>query len=1108
MGGRAAAIRVLCALAQAGVLGLACADELEEIDWDTTVARGQTRVIDFTTSEGTKMSVDISPDGRWLVFDLLAHIYRLPIEGGEARCLTQNSGVALNYGPRISPDGRTIAFISDRDGLDTLWIMDADGANPTPVFEDPEACVLEPSWTPDGEYLVVRRQATCHRGSGESAGLWMVHRDGGDGIELLAQDGVAWPSVAPDQRQVYFMELTCSGLDSTHSDLLRGCHQISRLDLKTGQVEPVTVGAAEQQLHASSGGGIAPEISPDGRRLAFARRVPLGTISFHGHRYGPRTTLFVRDLVSGTERMVMDPIEPDISEQPEFAVRVLPGYAWARDGKSIVLSQGGKLRRLWLDDGRVETIPFTARVRRTISEQVYARRRLSDQPFEVRFVQTPAGAPLGGELVFQAVGKLWRQKLPNGTPARLTPASFTAFEYAPAWSPDGRWIAFTSFDADAGGHLWRIAADGQAPERLTSEPGEYLHPVWSPDGDELVVVRGSGASARGRGWEQNSWYELIRLPAGGGTARSITRVAHPGDRWFIVRPSFGPEGRVFYPESRVDQDALGEVTTTELVSIRLDGSDRTVHLEFPYAAEVTPSPDGKWVAFQEGLEVYVMPFPYSGTAGVPPLIDKRQGQLPIWPVSTAGGLFPRWRDRHTLELISGNAYRAYDLDSDQETVVELKLSLPRDLPSGSLALRGARILTCERGQIIERGDLVVRGGRITCVGACQQEQVDRVVELADATIIPGLIDVHAHHHNDHAGIVPPKSWEQAAYLAYGVTTTLDPYAVSPAVFPTAELIEAGLVLGPRDFSTGEGLTQDREMPDGDGPFNNAIDSPAAAQQTLQRLADWGAISVKSYMLPRRQQRQWVIETARKLGLLVTGEAGSLEYTLSLVMDGQTGWEHDLLWPPIYGDVAKFIGRAGATYSATFMVSTPGPWNEEYFYQTAEPWNDAKLRRFTPWWALLPHTRRHTWRPPTDYGYALFAQALADIIAAGGYGAIGAHGQQHGIGSHWEVWMAAEALGPMGALEVATRHGARFLGLEQDLGTIATGKLADLVVLNANPLDDIRNTTKIRYVMKAGTLYDGDTLDELWPDSKPFGEVPWSDPDLWREDDRSVDVHDP
>jgi Tol biopolymer transport system component/imidazolonepropionase-like amidohydrolase len=1085
-----------------------------ESTWDVTKPRGQTREIDFTTSEGTWMSVDISPDGRWIVFDLLAHIYRVPAQGGQAECLTQDSGIALNFHPRYSPDGKHIAFVSDRMGQNNLWVMGADGSNPRPVFTDKNVRVAEPTWTPDGQFIVVRRQDLSQSGSDVVSGIWMYHRDGGQGVELVGPEtrGTGWPdirgagspSVSPDGQYLYFDTSIC--LDAPHNlnDVVKGCYQLRRLDLQRGDFEDVTAGQARQQYRLSSGGAIAPEVSPDGRLLAFARRIPDGTISYKGHKFGPRTALWLRDLETGAERVIMDPIEVDAAEGM-YTLRILPGYSWARDGRSIILSQGGKLRRLNVQTGKVETIPFTARVHRTISEMADSPFELSDGPFEVRFVRWPTASPDGRKLVFQAVGKIWVMDLPSGMPRRLTAESFTPFEYAPGWSPDGQWVAFTSWDEKEGGNLWKVPLSGGTPEQLTQEAGEYIHPVWSPDGRQIVVVRGSGATARGRTWASNLWYELVRVSASGGPAEFVVRVNNSlgtlGPRRQIVQPSFGPEGRIFYPEQKsAKQDARDEVLT-ELISVKLDGSDKRVHMKFPYADEVVPSPDGKWVAFEEGDNVYLMPFSWMGTGVRAPRIDKKKGQFSVKQLSLEGGLFPRWRDATTVEFGSANQYFAYHVDSEKVDTTQIRLSLPRALPRGTIALTGARIVTLDNRKVIENGTLVVKGSRVACVGDCDTRGADRVIDVRGKTIIPGFVDMHAHNSREHQGIIPPHDFETAIYLAYGVTTTLDNSTWAQNVFPSAELIEAGLMIGPRTFSTGDPLYR------GDGPRWNEITSYEVAEQNVKRLASWGAVSIKQYQQPRREQRQYIVDVVRKHALRVTAEGGGLEYVLSMIMDGHTGFEHPMGYVPLYGDVAKFLGQAKAVYSPTFNIGGPGPWNEEYFFQERDLWKDEKLQRFTPWRQLLPHTRRRMLRPITDYSFPLLAQGLADIIAQGGYGAIGSHGQQHGIGSHWEVWMAASALGPMGALEVASVHGAHFLGVEKDLGSIAVGKLADLMVLNTNPLENIRNTADIRYVMKGGILYDASTLDEIWPERKPFGEYYWVNRDALRSDDRPVDYWD-
>jgi Tol biopolymer transport system component len=427
-------------------------------EWDTTQARGQTRDIDFDTSEGTWMSLDVSPDGKWIVFDLLGHVYRMPATGGKAECLTQDSGIALNMTPRFSPDGKTIAFISDRKGQNNLWLMDADGKNPRAVSTDKTQRALSPVWTPDGNYIIVQRQGTRPESGPEFAWtLVMYHKAGGSGIELVGKDkSPGWHSVSRDGRYLYFDVQLCSPLPFGHTDPTLGCAQIRRMNLETRKVEEITGGQAEQQDRGTSGGAIAPEVSPDGRFVAFGRRLPDSTESYKGHVFGPRTSLWLRDMETGQERLIMDPIELDESEEISRQMAILPGMAWTADGKSMVISQGGKIRKLWIDNGKVDSIPFTVHVHRTISEMAYSPIPLRDDAFEARFIRWQTASPDGRHIVFQAVHKLWLMDLPSGKPKRLTPDSFTPGEFSPAWSPDGKTIAFTSWDDEKHGQLWSI----------------------------------------------------------------------------------------------------------------------------------------------------------------------------------------------------------------------------------------------------------------------------------------------------------------------------------------------------------------------------------------------------------------------------------------------------------------------------------------------------------------------------------------------------------------------------------------------------------------------------------------------------------------------------
>jgi Tol biopolymer transport system component/imidazolonepropionase-like amidohydrolase len=1070
--------------------------------WDVTKPRGRTREIDFTTTEGTWTSVDVSPDGTWVVFDLLGHIYRMPISGGTAESLTQSSGIAINIHPRISPDGTQIAFISDRKGQMNLWVMASDGTNPTPVFLDQKSEFRWPSWRADGEFIVALKRAP-------TTALVMFHRSGGQGIELLKAESGKTPSrptVSADGRLVYYDLMTGRGVSGYgREDALLGRIQVHSLDLVSGVVRRLTAGESVQANadHTSSGGAYAAEPSPDGRYLSFLRKVPGGTLNYKGQRFGPRSALWIRDLRTGAERLGMDPVEMDMSEESFPTAGTYPSYKWTPDSRGIVIHQGGKIRRLDVGTGQVTTIPFSARVHRVVSEQAWVKNKLSDGPVDVRFIRWASASPDGRTLAFQAVGRIWLQELPNGTPRRLTPESFQPLEFQPAWSPDGQSIGFTSWHDTDRGALWVTSARGGAPRRVTAEPGEYANPTWTADGRDLVVMRGAGATARGQSLVWNPHFDVVRIGAGGGAETFLAQVDHDpasvSRQPEVARPTAGTDGRIYFAGSKT----FGTSATglpgfgVEVVSVRPDGSDRKTHAQIHKAGSAVVSPDGRRVAFTQGNNVYLAPLP-GGSAAVVPVIDRRGATLPTTALSTEGGLHPRWRGADILDFASGNRFFSYHVTTGRADTTTVRLTAPRDLAAGSIALTGARIVTLDQKRVITGGTVVVKGGRISCVGRCSTGAVDRVVNVSGKTIIPGWVDLHAHLHHEHIGMMPARNFETAVYLAYGVTTTFDPSVFSPDPFASAELIEAGQMIGPRSFAAGEAITG------GDDAATGEVTNLEEALQEVGRRKGWGSPMVKQYNQPSRTQRQWVVEAARRLNIRTTAEGSQdIYHKIGMVFDGHTGGEHLTVQAPLYADFLTLLAKARYFYSHTPLVSGYGPWNEEFFWQERPIWQDAKLQRWIPWRQLIPHTRRFITRPETDYSKDIVAQSITDLVALGGYSAIGSHGQQDGLGSHWDVWMLAKAAGPMTALEVASGHGAAFLGMEDDLGSISVGKLADLMVLNGNPLENIRHTADIQYVMKAGVLYDGGSLDQIWPRAIKFGDNYWLVPELYRIDEKPV-----
>ena len=797
-------------------------DHRADPSWDVTQARGDTYEIDFTTEEGTWMSVDISADGAWVVFDLLGHIYRVPAGGGAAESLTEDSGIALNFHPRYSPDGSQIAFISDRAGQNNLWVMNSDGSDPEPVFLDAVTRLTGPVWMPDGQSIVAVREFPTYALHRRSARIWCfpVKRGSLDPEALVGEpSGIQayWPTVSPDGSALYFQSNTFA--EPIHG-MMRYQH-IRRLDLKTRAVTMTTEGEAAQVYRAEGSSEMAPEISPNGRLLAFSRRIPGGLLEYRGHQHRGRTALWLLDLETGEQRILMDPITFDMQNAHGMKnLRVLPGYSWSKDSRFLVLSQGGKLRRVWLD-GRVETIPFRARVRRTLTEQTRSRHDISDQPFQSRHLRWPAVTPDGRTSVFEAVGWIWRMELPGGKPSKLVDQGEDLFQFMPEISPDGQHVTFVTWSDDTLGHLWQISIEGGNPVPISKRRGEYLFPTWSPDSRSIVVFQSQ---------------DVDRSALTGGAPRDFQRVLFDratGESTVLERrvraqsSRFGPDGRLFHLVSHGSGDvqlplAQGKPVPDRYVDlVSTDPSDppeRRQHLRFPAAAEAAVSPQGDWVAYRENFDIWLAPL-HRTTAryhSETPLVwdgpdrpyptIKEDPRSEIRRLSTGGGAYVRWRDAHTVQFSSANQIHLYDTRTKRTEIFDVETRIPRPIPEGSIALRAARIVTLSNRRVIETSTVVVAGSRIHCVGDCDISSVDYVVPLEGKTIIPGFVDVHGHQGlGGPRPVIPQHLPSTSLFLAYGVTTTLDPSTSAYTYFPVAELVRAGRIAGPRMSATGEVL---------------------------------------------------------------------------------------------------------------------------------------------------------------------------------------------------------------------------------------------------------------------------------------------------------------
>lgn len=1082
--------------------------------------KGAPRTIDFKTDEGTLMSVDVSPDGKWILFDLLGEVYRLPAGGGRAECLTCGSGVALNFHPRFSADGREIAFISDRSGQANVWIMGADGTAPQLLFPDPEHRYAMPIWTRDGQsVLATRFSATPGQGwHRRNASVWQLPLRGVPRPLVVSTQAQYYTSApSPDGKTAY---IYASSMARRGAAIYEVGFKLQRLDLSTRHLTDVVTSLSSQrpaashsaapgvapaaQLAYDSGGDldkvaeVNPVPSPDGHYLAFARAENDGLMSFRGHNYRHRTALYVLDLKTGAERKLLDPITKDFTNtHAHYSQMFLPGFAWTPDSRALVLSVDGKIERVELEGTHVSNVPFEAAVHRVISAQTRRTAGFApDNAVPVRFIQWPTASPDGKHLVFAALGRLWLMDLPDGKPRPLTADPAPDIQITPAWSPDGVQIAFATWNDHDRGQIRTLDLARGTEARVSSEPGEYIWPTWSPDGKSLVAVRGPGASDPRDAWDESNGWQAVRF-APGATAQVLAPVATP---WQPLQ--VGTDGRVYFTTQwdhstahRVElpyPDAIEyELATWIVMSVDASGGTPRAHLSFPAGPPDFNVPvlsrDGHRIAYQSDYQIFAERVDVSPRFAPLTHIDPspNRERSDRQRADQQGGVYPRWHDDHTLEFAAGAEYVTFDVDTGARHTVHVPLEFARDRLAGTVALINARIIPMDGDRVIARGNIVVRDGRITCIAQCATAGIEHTLDLSGKTLIPGLVDVHEHIATEPSGVVPLRRPSSLLDLAYGVTTIVDPAVPSTTLFPLGEMTDAGRVLGPRVVGSadavfgsvgGENGTESSSF----GPLL-ALRSAADAEYQVARRAAWGAVIIKNYRQTSRQQQQWLIEAARAHGLSVTSEGDSVLYDLGMIMDGQTGWEHYLPAMPLYKDVSQFVGRAHGNYSPTVSVAGFPDGAMFYYRPRFNLQRDPKYARFAST-ALLKHVTPRDSTPPAieEFSYPILAEGAADIMRAGGFATIGEHGENPGMGSHWEIWAYATAMKPLEALRMATINGAHLVGIEREVGSLSVGKLADLIVLNADPLEHIENTANIKYVMKSGRLYDADTLTEVWP----------------------------
>ncbi len=1042
-------------------------------NWQVTQPPFKLNEVAISTNETTWSSLDVSPNGKFMIFDMLGDLYKVDIKGGNATPLIQD--FAWNIHPAISPDGKQVAFVSDRDGLSNVWVMDIDGTHLKQITREKKNIIHAPKWSPDGEYLVVTKGIMSSR-SIPAGEIWMYHKSGGDGLQIKArnsgkrdQQNIADPAFSHDGRYIYFTENTVPGSRFEYNrDPLEGIFAITRYDRESGD---------ERRYISGTGGAVVPTPSPDGKYVAFVRRVK------------DKTALFLKDIKTGTETPLTFALERDMQEgfgsEGYFTY-----FDWTPDASAIVYWSRGKFHIINVDSKETDTLNVHIDTTVKFADALRFPVDVAPDNVEVKMTRWSQMSPNGKSILFQALGKLYVRDVKSGKVKRLTKQN-DHDEYYPRYSNDGKSIVYTTWNDQDLGTVRVVSARGGKGKVISVQPGHYIEPSFSTDGKKVVFRKFTGGSLLDPKYSVDPGIYVANLKND-----TVEKVADSGYNAHFA----GDNERIFFTES-----AGGKAYyETQLSSVNLKGNDKRTHL---YGAdkvsEYKLSHDKKWVAFVYQFKTYVTPFVENGKKIT---VGPNMTSLPVTQLSSRAGEYLTWSaDNSTVSWFNGPTLftRSLDeafafVDGAPETLpdpvaeeIDLSFTTKADKPTGYTALMGGKIVTMRDAdstqEVIEDGVVLIKDNRIAAVGKRGEVDIpDNTLQIdtQGKTIIPGLIDAHAHGSQGRNEIIPQQNWKQYSNVSFGVTTIHDPSNDTTEIMAAAELQRTGHIVAPRIYSTGTILYGAEGL-----GYKAIINNYEDAYFHVERLKEAGAISVKSYNQPRRDQRQQVLWAAKNQKMMVVPEGGGkLQQNLTMLVDGHTGLEHSLPIEKGYSDVTQLWKATKFGYTPTFVVSYGGMMGEEYWYDKTEVWKNPRLLRYTPSTVLDKRAIRRPTAPESQYNHQNVARYAKTLRDNGVSVHIGAHGQREGLAAHWELWIMQQGgFTPWEALRGGTIDGAKHLGMSKDIGSIETGKLADLVVIDGDVLSDIRKSEFVEYTVLNGRVYESATMNEVGSKKKrkPF-----------------------
>jgi Tol biopolymer transport system component/imidazolonepropionase-like amidohydrolase len=973
----------------------------------------------LTLTEGTSMAAALSPDGRTIVIDLLGALWTVSSDGGRATRILEDGYDARM--PAWSPDGQRIAFQAYRSSTWNIWTMSRDGSGlrqeTSGPFDD-----REPHWSPDGARIAFSSDRPPHRagvrvgdpGGGGNYDVWTLALATGELRQITSNPANDFmPAWSPDGREIAFMS-----------------------DRKERGIYAAAVESGTERLvRAETRTAAAPSWSPDGKTVTYT--------AFEGA---------VSHLVAAGTNIA------DANED------VFPFRAQWRGVNEVLYTADGKIKTRSASGGPARTIEFSAEIAFTRAAFTPKRHASSPPgPQPVRGVMHPAISPDGAQVVFAALGDLWLVPTSSAeaAPQRITNDSF--IDTDPAWSPDGTRIAFST-DRDGSMDLWirdmRSGAERKIAPRAMSA-------TWSPDNTRIAFL------------DPESQLQIVDV-ASGQVRKAHDRLNEPG------RPSWSPDGRAIVMGALRPYSTRFREGTNQILRVAIDDANAGPAMtERPRVEWFNPLPH-KSIGMREDFGPVWSP---DGTQ-MAAIID---GHLAAFPVARDGSPLgpprrlsqeiansPSWtRDSRRLLYQSADALHIVDaIDGTTRTIVP-RFSWTAKTAAGTTTLHAGRVFDGRSAAPREKIDIVFEGNRITRVEPHRTDlHKGTVVDASNGTVLPGLIESHTHMSKGY-GEPLGRIW-----LSFGITSVRNPAANPYEGQEDREAIESGARIGPRVFATGEPFDGTRIY----YPGGTALDGGTQLTAQLARAQKLNFDLIKTYVrLPDLLQKR-IVEEAHRIGIPVTSHeiypavaygADGVEHIRGTSRRGYSPKMSELRRS--YRDVIDLLAVSKMTLTPTIGIQggyqlltlRDGSWLD-----------DERLRRLFPASAL--DAARALRKRPADARDLAQRDAIvspqekmvAAVVKSGGRVIAGTDSpiNPYGLTLLLELeHYVRGGLSPADAIRTATIVPAEAMGLAADLGTIEPGKLADLVVVDGNPLANISDIRRTRYTIKGGVVYEVDAL---------------------------------